>query len=209
MIREEIKKLSKPVKLHVFVDKYKRSKNYDFTMSILKPYEENSDGKLTIEELQIGKNLDLKKKYNIQRVPSILFIDNEGNELIRYLAAPQGSEIKPFIQALLIFAGAPNYYETSIKKNLAKIVPSILKVLITSSCAYCPQMVSIASQFALASGGKIKAEIIDITENPDIGDQYDTSSVPYTIINEKKPLIGCFGADELIQELMNEDMIIK
>jgi len=185
MIREGMKKLSKSVKVDVFVDKNRNNKNYDYTMSILKLYEEHSDGKLIIEELQVGAHHILEKKYNIYRVPTILLIDNNGNELIRYLAAPEGSEIKPFIQALLIFAGAANYYEASIRKNHDRIIPSTMKVMITNSCVYCPQMVSIATQFALAAGGKIKAVIIDINENPDIGEQYDSSSVPYTVINEK------------------------
>jgi len=209
MIREEMKKLSKPVKLLVFVDKHGAPQNYDYTMSILKEYEENSNGMLTIEELTISKDPDLDKKYNIQRDPTILFIDKEGNELIRYLAAPQGSEVQPFIQALLIFAGAPNYYEDAIKKNLKKIAPSVVKVMVTNSCVYCAQMVNIVSQFALASGGKIRAVIIDTMENPDIIDQYDTSTVPYTIINEKEPLLGLFEPNEILRALIEGNGTIQ
>lgn len=208
MIREEMKKLTKPVKLTVFVNKNRNPQNYEYTMSILKLYEENSEGMLEFEELEIGNNPDLEKKYKIERAPTILFIDNEGNELIRYLAAPQGSEIQPFIQALLILAGASNYYEATIKENLNKIASSTIKVLITNSCAYCPQMVSIASQFALASEGKIRAVIIDIMENSDIGKLYDTSSVPYTIINEKEPLVGCYGPNELLEALFEENEVL-
>lgn len=208
MIREEMKKLTKPIKLYLFVDKNRNSQNYEYTMSILNFYQENSDGMLKFEELQTGDNPDFEKKYKIKRGPTILFIDNQGNELIRYLTAPQGSEIQPFIQALLIFAGASNYYENAIKENLYKIAPSKIKVLITNSCAYCPQMVSIVSQFALASEGKIRAVIIDIMENPDIGKLYDASSVPYTIINEKDPLVGCYGPNELLEELFEENKVI-
>jgi alkyl hydroperoxide reductase subunit AhpF len=209
MIREEMKKLSNPVKLLVFINKYGAPQNYEYTMSILKEYEENSNGMLTIEELLVGKNPDLDKKYNIQRDLTILFIDNEGKELIRYLAAPQGSEVQPFIQALLIFAGAPNYYEDAIKKNLNRIAPSTIKVMVTNSCVYCAQMVNIVSQFALASGGKIRAVIIDTMENPDIVDQFDASTVPYTIINEKKPLLGLFEPNEILKALIGENSAIQ
>jgi thioredoxin reductase (NADPH) len=202
MIREEMKKLSKPIKLRVFIDKNKETQNYDYTMSILRDYEKNSGGLLIIEEHQIEEDPDLEKKYNVQRVPTILFIDDNGNELIRYLSAPQGSEIKPFLQALLIFGGAPNYYKTAIKENLDKINPSTIKLMVTNSCAYCPQITSIVSQFALASEGKIKAIIIDIMENPDIGEKYDASSVPLTIINEKETLVGMYGPNEIINKLI-------
>ena len=203
IIREEMKKLSKPVKLQVFIDRNNDSRNYDFTMSILRDYEEYSNGMLTIEEFQFGENPDFDKKYNIQRVPTILFINEKGNELIRYLSAPQGSEIQPFVQSLLIFAGAPNYYRKVIKENINRIKPSTIKVMTTNSCAYCPQIIGIVSQFALASEGKIKAVIIDIMENPDIGEKYDASSVPYTIINDNEPFFGAYEPDELIKQLIN------
>lgn len=209
MIREEMKKLIKPVKLLVFSNKQGAPQDYDYTMSILKEYEEYSNGMLTIEELSVGKYPDLEKKYNIERDITILFIDNEGNESIRYLAAPQGSEIQPFIQTLLIFAGAPNYYDAIIKKNLNKIVPSTIKVMVTNSCVYCAQMVNLISQFALASEGKIKAVIIDTMENPDMVEQYDTISVPYTIINEKEPLIGLYEPNELLRALIGENSTIQ
>ncbi|MFX1591013.1 MAG: thioredoxin family protein [Promethearchaeota archaeon] len=204
IIRDEMRKLDKPVKLHVFIDK---SQNYEYSMSLLRTYEEHSNGFLTIVELPIKKHPNLVKKYNIERVPTLMFIDNNENDLIRYLAVPQGSEIKPFIQSLQIFAGATNYYEQAIHKNLNNISPSTIKVMITNSCAYCPQMVSIVSQFALASGGKIRAVIIDLIENPDIGELYDTSSVPFTIINDKEGLIGCYGPDEFLEELIGKNMV--
>lgn len=199
-----MKKLSKSVSLLVFIDKINDHQNYDYTRSILKVYEENSNGMLTINEIQIGHNKELEHKYDIQQVPTILFIDNNGNEIIRYLAAPQGSEVQPFIQAILIFAGSPNYYEKAIKKNLERIKPSTIKVLITNSCAFCPQVVDIVSKFALASSGKIKAEIIDIKENPDIGQQYNACSVPYTLINENKLIDGMCAPEEILEALIGE-----
>lgn len=202
MIREEMNKLSKPVKLSVFLDKNQHSQNYEYTMTILKEYEENSNGFLTIDEFQIGENPDLEKKYNINRVPTILFIDEDGNEIIRYLSAPQGSEIQPFIQALLIFAGAPNYYEQFIKEHLSEIPTSIIEIMVTNSCSYCPQLVSIVSQFALASKGKIKVIVVDTMENPDISEKHDASSVPFLILNEKIPLVGMHSPEEIIKKLI-------
>ncbi|NHJ23069.1 MAG: hypothetical protein EAX89_00740 [Candidatus Lokiarchaeota archaeon] len=201
MIKDEMKKLSKPIKLRVFMDNNGESQKYAYTMSILKAYEENSNGLLTIEEYTLKNNAELAQKYKVDRSPTILFIDDEENELIRYLSAPQGSEIQPFIQALLIFGGAPNYYESTIKENLDNLSPSTIKIMVTNSCAYCPQMVSIVSQFALASEGKIKVIIIDIMENPDLGEAYDTSSVPLTIINNEKIITGMVGANEIFDYL--------
>jgi thioredoxin reductase (NADPH) len=199
-----MKKLSKSVSLLLFIDKIYNRQNYDFTRSILKTYEENSDGKLTINEIQFDQNEELVKKYNIQRVPTILFVDDDGNEIIRYLATPQGSEVQPFIQTLLVYAGSANYYENTIKENLNKIKPSIIKVLISDSCAFCASVVDIVSKFALASSGKIKAIIIDIKVNPDIGEHYDVRSVPYIIINEKIVIDGKCTPYEILEAIIRE-----
>ena len=210
IIKREMAKLKKAVKLRVFTaqgtqpdgTKIRECMDCGQFMALLRIYEENSNGMLSIEEMSINDNPELVKRYDIQRVPTVLFIDDEGRELIRYLAAPQGGEIQPFIQAIFTFAGAPNYYEATIKQNLDRIKPSTIKVMITNSCPYCPQQVSIASLFALASKGKIRTIIIDIMANPDIGQYYDAAGVPHTIINDQRAISGMVGPDVVLRALI-------
>ncbi len=217
VIKREMSKLNKPVKLKVFTaqrteangSKIKTCMDCGQFMALLRIYEENSNGMLTIEEMSIDDNPEFAKQYDIQRVPTILFINNEGQELIRYLAAPQGAEIQPFVQALFTFAGSPNYYEATIKQNLDRIQPSTLKVMITNSCPYCPQVVAACNNFALASGGKIRSIIIDIAANPDIGQYYDAAGVPYTIINDKKTLVGMVGPNDILRELIGGNINVQ
>ena len=217
IIKNEMVKLKKPVKLRVFTCKEKLSSGSQIRecmdcgqfMALLRVYEENSNGMLTIEELCIDEKPELAKKYDITRVPTILFIDDQGREIIRYLAAPQGGEIQPFVQAIFAFAGAPNYYEATIKQNLSRIEPSTIKVMITETCPYCPTVVSACNSFAIASKGKIRTIIIDITANPDIGQYYDAAGVPYTIINDKKTLVGMVGAPEILRALIGGNIRVQ
>jgi thioredoxin-like negative regulator of GroEL len=217
IIRREMAKLKKPVKLKVFTSqrtevngsKVKACMDCSQFMALLRVYEENSNGMLTVEELSIDNNPQFAKQYDIQRVPTILFMDTQGRELIRYLAAPQGGEIQPFIQAIFTFAGAPNYYENTIKQNLNRIQKSTIKVMITETCPYCPQVVTIANQFALASEGKIRTIVIDIVANPDIGQYYDAAGVPYTIVNDRKTLVGMVGPNEIIRELIGGNIRVQ
>jgi len=210
-------KLKKPVKLKVFTCKKKPSSgslirecmDCNQFMALLRVYEENSNGMLTIEELCIDDNPEFAKMYDISRVPTILFIDEEGREIIRYLAAPQGGEVQPFIQAIFAFAGAPNYYEATIKQNLDRIKPSTIKVMITETCPYCPQVCAIANNFAIASNGKIRTIVVDIMANPDIGQYYDAAGVPYTIINDQKTLVGMVGANEILRALIGGNINVQ
>ena len=220
IIKREMAKLTKPVKLKVFTSqrteadgsKIKAYMDCGQFMSLLRIYEESSNGMLTIDELSIDNNPEFAKRYDIQRVPTILFVNDDGRELIRYLAAPRGGEIQPFIQTLFTFAGAPNYYEATIKQNLDRIEPSTIKVMITETCPYCPSVVSTVNQFALASEGKIRTVIIDIGANPDIGQYYDAAGVPYTVIQNSKTsktLVGMVGANDLLRALIGGNIKVQ
>lgn len=205
MIREEIKKLKKPVLLKLFTSSDNLQESVYMT-EILNIYQQSSNGMLIIEEHRFDTSSTLFKQYDINTAPVFLLVNEHGKELIRYLAVPMGSEIQPFIQTLLIFTGAPNYYETVIKENLNKIKPSTLQVMITEFCAYCPTILSICGQLALASEGKIRTIIIDIMTHSEIGEKYGISTVPYVVVNDNKPLVGNVKAEEIIKELLDENI---
>ncbi len=217
IIRKEMSKLKKPINLKVFTSR-KRQPNGSFirecqgcdaTMSLLKIYEENSNGMLKIEEMSINDDVEFAKKYDVQRVPTILFIDDIGREVIRYLANPMGGEVQPFIQSIFAFAGAGNYYEASIKANLNRIEPATIKVMMTMACPYCPSVVSVANLFAIAGEGKLRSIIVDIMSNPDIGQYYDAAGVPYTIINDRQTLKGMVGPNEILRALIGSNIHIQ
>ena len=217
IIRKEMSKLKKPVNLKVFTSR-RRQQDGSYIrecqectqfMGLLKIYEENANGFLTIDEKSIYEDPEFAKRHDVQRVPTILFIDEEGVEYVRYLAAPQAGEIQPFVQTIFAFAGGPNYYEATIQQTLARIQPSTLKIMITMSCPYCPQVVTTANMFAIASKGKIRSVVVDIMANQDIGQYYDASGVPYTIINDQKTLRGMVGPNEILRALIGSNIKVS
>lgn len=217
IIKREMAKLKKPIQLKVFTSKLRQQDGTvsrecagcDFTMSLLNIYQENSNGLLTIEEHSINDDPEFAKRYDVQRVPTILFLDDKGREVIRYLANPQGGEIQPFVQAIFALAGGANYYGATIKGNLNRIEPSTIKVMVTNTCPYCPQVVTIANLFAIASEGKIRTVVIDVMSNPDIGQYYDAAGVPYTIINDRKPIRGMVGPNDMLRALIGSNIKVQ
>ena len=205
MIREEIKKLNKPVTLKIFTSSENLQESVKM-MEVMDIYQKASNEMLKIEEYKLETNSDLVKKYEIQQAPTILMTDAKDQVIIRYLAVPSAAKIQPFVQALMVLTGTPNYYENIIRENLNKINSTVIKVLITDYCAYCSTVISICSQFALASEGKLRTAIIDIMAYPDISEQYNVSTVPTLIINEDKKLIGDITAEELLNELINKTL---
>ncbi|MBY9006532.1 MAG: thioredoxin family protein [Candidatus Lokiarchaeota archaeon] len=217
VIQEEMGKLNKKVNLKVFTSlkteengsKVHKCVDCEQTMQLLRIYEEYSNKLLHIEETSIYDEPEFAKKNDIQRVPTIIFTDENEREIIRYLANPIGQEIQPFVKAIFAIGGGPNYYEKIINQYIERISPSTIKVMITMQCPYCPSLVEASNLFAIASKGKIRTVIVDIQGNPDIGQYYNASGVPYTIINERPAIQGMIPAHELLRELIGSNIDIQ
>ncbi|TFG18384.1 MAG: hypothetical protein EU531_00055 [Promethearchaeota archaeon] len=208
-VKREMSKLKNKVVLKLFTDfktqedgsKLRMCMSCEGTYELLRSLEELSNGKLFIEELSIEENLDETKKYDIKRIPAILFVDDEGREIIRYSAYPTGSELVPFLNSIQYFSGIRPFYADQILTHLKKIGKSSMKIFITPTCPYCPATVPVLTLFAIVSKGKISAEVIDVNLNPDIAMKYQVQGVPHTIINEKDHIYGMFSPQDLLDKL--------
>jgi len=208
-IKREMAKLKNKVNLKLFTDfktqengmKVRACMTCEGTHDLLKTLEGYSNGKLKIEELSTTENAEESKKYNVVRIPSILFINDQGKEVIRYTATPTGAELAPFIESIQYFSGRRSFYHDTIITHMKKIPKSDIKLFMTLSCPYCPATIPILNMFAILSKGKIKAEIIDINANPDIAIKYQIQGVPHTMINEKDHIYGMFTPQDLLEKL--------
>ena len=208
-IKRGMEKLKDNVILKIFTDyktnddkaKVRTCMACEGTFSLLQTLAEHSNGKLEIEELSTEEDEEESEKYNVKRVPTILFLDDNGNEVIRYTATPTGSELAPFIETLQYYSGVSSFYRDTIQANLKKMSKSDVKLFMTLSCPYCPSVIPILNLFALLSKGKIKSEIIDINLNPDIAMKYNVQGVPHAMINEKEHISGMFSPQDLLDKL--------
>jgi thioredoxin reductase (NADPH) len=209
LIERELSKLKSKIELSVFTDykiddggKRERScMSCNRLMNSLTYFEDISNGSLIINELSTVEDENLANKYNIKRIPTILFLDDEGREVIRYTSTPEGNQLVPFLKTLQYFSGLSPFYKDQIITNLKNIKKSHIKVFVTHTCNYCPQIIPTVNLFAIVSKGKIEVELIDINANPDVAQQYNIQSVPNTIINEEERLSGMFTAQDLLETL--------
>ncbi|MFX1310187.1 MAG: thioredoxin family protein [Promethearchaeota archaeon] len=212
-IKREMNKLKGKVILKLFTDfrtqedgsKQRRCMGCEGTFELLKTLEDLSNGKLIIEEISTEENEEEAKKFNVTKIPAILFVDQEGKEIIRYLAHPTGSEFIPFLNSIQYFSGVRPYYADQIITHLKKIKKSNMKIFITPTCPYCPATVPVLTLFALVSRGKISAEVIDVNLNPDLGMKYQVQGVPMTVINEKEIIHGMFTPQDLLDKLVGSE----
>ena len=171
------------------------------TYNLLKLLSEVSNDRLKIEEFSTEEDKEIVEKFNVVRIPTILFMDKNDKEIIRYTASPTGPELAPFIETLQYYSGVNSYYRDAIGSSLKNIEKSTIKLFITLSCPYCPGIVPLLNLVALLSKGKIKVEIIDISMNPDIATKYNVQGVPHTLINEKDIISGMVTLQDILEKL--------
>ena len=208
-VKNELSKLKEKVVLKLFTDfktqddgtKKRICMACEGTHNLLKTLSDLSGGKLDFEEVSTEENVEETERYNVQRIPAILFVNEKGKEIIRYSANPSGSEFVPFLNSIQYFSGVRPYYTDQIQTNLEKIPKSNMKIFITPTCPYCPQTVPVLTLFAIVSEGKVSAEVIDVDLNPDIAMRYQVQGVPHTVINEKENIYGMFTPQDLLDKL--------
>ena len=208
-VKNELSKLKEKVVLKLFTDfktqddgtKKRMCMACEGTHNLLKTLSDLSGGKLDFEEVSTEEDVEETERYNVQRIPAILFVNEKGKEIIRYSANPSGSEFVPFLNSIQYFSGVRPYYTDQIQTNLEKIPKSNMKIFITPTCPYCPQTVPVLTLFAIVSEGKVSAEVIDVDLNPDIAMRYQVQGVPHTVINEKENIYGMFTPQDLLDKL--------
>ena len=208
-VKNELSKLKEKVVLKLFTDfktqddgtKKRICMACEGTHNLLKTLSDLSGGKLEFEEVSTEEDVEETERYNVQRIPAILFVNEQGKEIIRYSANPSGSEFVPFLNSIQYFSGVRPYYTDQIQTNLEKIPKSNMKIFITPTCPYCPQTVPVLTLFAIVSEGKVSAEVIDVDLNPDIAMRYQVQGVPHTVINEKENIYGMFTPQDLLDKL--------
>lgn len=130
--------------------------------------------------------------------PFLAFFSEEGPPRHYYQALPAGKEWGPFydlIKTLTVekTSLSPDTLETLKSLN----APHLLRVLMTPSCPFCAQVVTLVNQLAAACP-LITAWIIDVELFPEWIRRYQIKAVPATILGEELFLGGVIKEKELV-----------
>jgi alkyl hydroperoxide reductase subunit AhpF len=124
---------------------------------------------------------------------------------IHYFAAPEGTELAPFLDLLLWMGSDNDPPQFDITKELEGLAtPCHVMVLIAPTCPHCPQVVSAALSLAVRTSS-ITVSIVDAVQFEDLAQRYKVKSTPTTIINDGLTLIGRLTAQDLAGHLLRLD----
>ncbi len=133
----------------------------------------------------------------------MLKVTNISDEIsIYYLAIPKGPEWPPFFQILQAISTNQSFLSPRDKNKIKKVnKPVKIRVFIMPQCSFCPLVVTLATQLAIAQP-LIQTFIIDGSLYPEVAQQYKITSAPTVVINEDYFLVGQDGKEKLIDWIL-------
>ena len=136
-------------------------------------------------------------QYQVERIPAIVLHVGD-RRWLKYYGSPGGHEFVPLIETIVAISRGTNYLSDRIRKRLRKLKKDVrIQVFVTPACPHCPQMARLAYQVALESP-RIRAEVIEANEFPELSQRYQVRGVPTTVIDDKMSFAGTVPEDVLV-----------
>ena len=203
------KELVEPVKLLYFTQSTAISCRFcTQTQEILTEFASLSD-KITLETRDLVADKDLADEYGIDKIPATVIM-GDVDYGIRFYGIPSGYEFMSLVEDVVnVSKGTSGISEESMKLIDEIKEPVHLQVFITPTCPYCPTAVLLAHSLAIASD-KIRADMVEATEFPELSNKYQVYGVPRTVINEDTYLEGAAPEPMLVAKVLEAlGMVVK
>jgi glutaredoxin-like protein len=197
-LEEIFKGFKKQVTLKLFSQEFECQFCRD-TRQLLEELSEMSD-KIKLEKFDFLADRTEVEKYDIERIPAIVVMDEEDRR-IKIYGIPGGYEFSSLVEALKLVSTGETGLAPETKKFLDSLEKEVhLQVFVTPTCPYCPGAVVLAHRMAYYSP-KVKADMIEATEFPELSVKYNVMGVPRTVINETQFQEGAAPEEMLIEKI--------
>jgi glutaredoxin-like protein len=201
-LNEVFKGLDKKVTLKFFSQEFECRFCRD-TRQLLEEVSGLTD-KIKLEIYDFMADKEEVEKHGIERIPATVVMD-EKDYGIKIYGIPGGYEFTTLIEALKIVSTGETGLAQETKDFLDSLDKDVhLQVFVTPTCPYCPGAVVLAHRMAYYSP-KVKGDMIEATEFPELSVKYNVMGVPRTVINETEFQEGA-APEEMIIEKIKETL---
>lgn len=154
---------------------------------------------LTVHEYEDGDKT--ATALGVDNVPAIV-LRGQANRPLRYFGMPSGAQWPGFIETLFETASGIVQLQPETAKTLKKLRTNVtLKLLITPACPYSALMSRLAFKLGLQSV-RVKVDVIEVAEFPQLVAQIGAPVVPVTVINDEYATPGVLDEADLVQALL-------
>ena len=157
---------------------------------------------ITVDVVNVLLDAERAAERRVDRVPAVV-VSSPRRDRVRFYGAPVGHELMSLLEAIRMTASGDSGLSGESRTQLATLTRTVqLQVFFTPSCAYCPQMVTLANRLAVESP-LISATAIDATEYPDLVQRYSVNGVPKTVIDDTLEILGAASEADFVKTVMS------
>lgn len=198
----EVKKifeaLVKDVQIRVYTQKLECPTCQDTEM-ILKELDKLSE-RLHVTFLNSQTDREEADRDDIEMVPAIVVSDG-GHSRVKFYGTPSGYEFSSLLTVIVDTGGS----EESLSEDTLGFLEGLetdlkFQVFVTPTCPHCPSAAVLASRLAMHCD-RIRSEVIEANEFPEISGRFRVQGVPRTVINEKFYAEGALPESMIISSL--------
>ena len=141
------------------------------------------------------------REAGVSRVPTLV-LRGAARGVVRYVGIPAGLEFATLLDDLVAVSRGATTLGNDSRTKLATLTgPVHVQVFVTPTCPYCPKVASLAHQTAVESA-HVTADVVDISEFPDLAAHYHVHGVPKIVVNDTVELIGAQPEAAFVEALL-------
>ena len=157
--------------------------------------------KLHLEVKDFYSQTEERDSYAVERIPAIVMGD-DGEARMKYYGSPLGYEFVTVLEDIKLLSRAVSPLNLQSRKSLRKVnQPVHIQVFVTPTCQYCPSVARMAHAICLENP-RISADVVDVSEFPNLARIYNVASVPKTVINQVVQFTGALPEDQFVERVL-------
>ena len=180
-------RMERPLQLVLFLDERPVSAELERFMTELAGMTE----KLTVQVAE--------RSVSSQEAPCVRVCLQDGTPAgLAFHGVPGGHEFTSFVLGLYNAAGPGQTLDEATRQAIATLnKPVAMKVLVSLSCAMCPDLV-VAAQHIAALNPQVTAEVYDLAHFEQLKERYQVMSVPCLVLDEDQVTFGKKNIQQLL-----------
>lgn len=200
---EEVRKLFGELERDVHLSVYTRKlecPSCEDTESILKELAELSD-RLKVTFLNSETDREQAERDGVEMTPAVIVSDGTHSR-VKFYGTPSGYEFSSLLTAIVDSGGggeplsddSVEFLDSELDRDLR------LRVFVTPACPHCPASAVLAGRMA-AHSPKVKAEIIEANEFPELSREFRVQGVPRTVVDRQFYAEGALSESMVVKAL--------
>ncbi|MCA1961503.1 MAG: thioredoxin family protein [Desulfomonile sp.] len=121
---------------------------------------------------------------------------------IQYLAAPEGMELPPFLDAIAWLGKSLPIPDSDVLRRLDALTePVRILAFVAPACPHCPEVVRKLLSTAVCAPS-LTVTVVDAVEHGDLAERYKVKATPTVIFNEAATLVGRITDAQIVDEAL-------